>query len=1213
MADFDSNDFVRQFGNNYPRWLQDSLGSQLKEMNAQLERISNVSASFSKTVKESEKHKNKLNKAFSNYVKTTEDLLEQQKKSLKLDKNQVVEDKKSKKLQKEHDTALKSANKELEQLAENMNVSPNLNVIGKQSSEKITNFTDNLVGFGLLFGAGYGAVRLLWGSVKYLHRLIDETREAYSNMVANGISVNGGFMGLRDAMARQGYTLEMMTQVIGNNTKVFNTLGVDAFNIFSSITGKLHEVSSVTTKYAMSFMQIDEFVVDYLEIERLRGNLRNKDTKSLSKNAERQIQVMTEYSSVLGKARKDIMREIAEQERKPMRLIRKALLRNMGEAGKESMKRLDDAAAFFSATIGSEELRETANEMLEARILSSHGINSYSNELLEKEAKFRLYAPEIFESLVEYMNITKTGSEEQIKLNQAEFVRRSANIQDSERLYLVYQSMLAGMDSADSFGNMITEQAVFARNFIGDLSPEETLAKIEKVKAANLENSPANMAARMWEIMQKRFRSFQQTLINHIMESGIFAKVIDILDSGVSWLEGKIPQVISFIDYAFENLDTWYTNVETYISKFYTSIKSFFSDIDENGKTGFDKLIESVNIIVKSLCWVGSTLEKIFGKDGFFDTYVFGLPELISSSLEKVFGVAEKSDLAASLSDEIDTQTMKILTETKGETIPLENPSVESLDIDKIINSLPKISEKTTQIDEDMKRIKNTMDRLPKFDLDPAISKQLDSALKGLETDNGIGVATGYENSPVSLPSNPMGNITSQQSSETTTPKIPYGEFAKGGVVTGDMLARIGEGSSPEMVLPLDPAMHDLAEKISLSFTNHYGKFEEKIYKGMVTSLFVNNSTVIHDIMYEILDKFFYSKNDGGDGLGQTGDGSMSGIMSVLKLFGIDLEGNVFDRNKMIIDPFSTSGPGNNTVGGVGSNINTNNVGEATTNAEKDDLMLQVYDAFRAQGMSHEGAMVMVGEVGRENNFNKKHVFGSHKDPYNNATNVGMFSWQKERGNALLKRLKEKGLIDKDGNLVRSKDTINEMAKFATDEMKNGGAGFSGAQEVYDYLSENNKNFDYNTATRLTGKKYVKWRMDDPRYSSHQNTTRSYYNRGETLVKERKKPETVIQVDPPKDNKPMVDNVMEDKVSSIQQPSKQVASLQIPFEAKEQMKDIVAKAIYENNNSENSSTSKTTPDLSKQVAQLVTTTNKLANLVSKSVNTMDAARGSVIT
>jgi hypothetical protein len=144
------------------------------------------------------------------------------------------------------------------------------------------------------------------------------------------------------------------------------------------------------------------------------------------------------------------------------------------------------------------------------------------------------------------------------------------------------------------------------------------------------------------------------------------------------------------------------------------------------------------------------------------------------------------------------------------------------------------------------------------------------------------------------------------------------------------------------------------------------------------------------------------------------------------------------------------------------------------------ELQLMVYDAFRKQGYTEEAAKTMVAEVGRENGFNENIIFGSHIDPYNKKTNVGMLSWQKERGSKLAEQLTKAGLM-KNGKMVHSQETIDFMAKYFDDEISK--------SNMQMHKNVRDKSKHYQELEEDIGRHAIKWRHDDPKYSvkGHRN------------------------------------------------------------------------------------------------------------------------------
>lgn len=157
--------------------------------------------------------------------------------------------------------------------------------------------------------------------------------------------------------------------------------------------------------------------------------------------------------------------------------------------------------------------------------------------------------------------------------------------------------------------------------------------------------------------------------------------------------------------------------------------------------------------------------------------------------------------------------------------------------------------------------------------------------------------------------------------------------------------------------------------------------------------------------------------------------------------------------------------------------------------------MKGVYSSFLNAGFSHEGALALSGEVGRENGFNSKYIFGDHSDPANAARNVGFFSWQKDRATNLLNELGSQGLLDESGRIKQTQESLNAMAQFARKEMD---LPQYGSGSISSYLS--GKDVDFNEAHRMLGRQYIRWRYDDPKYASHHRYRDEWRDRVSNLV-----------------------------------------------------------------------------------------------------------------
>ena len=142
------------------------------------------------------------------------------------------------------------------------------------------------------------------------------------------------------------------------------------------------------------------------------------------------------------------------------------------------------------------------------------------------------------------------------------------------------------------------------------------------------------------------------------------------------------------------------------------------------------------------------------------------------------------------------------------------------------------------------------------------------------------------------------------------------------------------------------------------------------------------------------------------------------------------------------------------------------------------DVATDVYTAFRNAGYSDSQAQALTAEINRENNLLQQYMFGSHTDPANQATNVGMLSWQGSRAPAVMEFLRERGAVGEDGKITPGFDTIQAQADFIRQEME---TSPEYARTREQFLS--NDNIDPATAARVLGDDYIRWRRLDPKYS----------------------------------------------------------------------------------------------------------------------------------
>lgn len=136
-------------------------------------------------------------------------------------------------------------------------------------------------------------------------------------------------------------------------------------------------------------------------------------------------------------------------------------------------------------------------------------------------------------------------------------------------------------------------------------------------------------------------------------------------------------------------------------------------------------------------------------------------------------------------------------------------------------------------------------------------------------------------------------------------------------------------------------------------------------------------------------------------------------------------------------------------------------------------LNVAVYNAYLNAGLSHNQALAVTAEVGRENSFNANILFGNHTDPAANSKgkkirNLGMLSWNQGRDNMLEGFLKQNGVM-KNGVMEQTQANLDAQARFSVREMKSKRY----ASKLKNFWSNPSANPD--TYAAELGKHYIAW------------------------------------------------------------------------------------------------------------------------------------------
>lgn len=133
--------------------------------------------------------------------------------------------------------------------------------------------------------------------------------------------------------------------------------------------------------------------------------------------------------------------------------------------------------------------------------------------------------------------------------------------------------------------------------------------------------------------------------------------------------------------------------------------------------------------------------------------------------------------------------------------------------------------------------------------------------------------------------------------------------------------------------------------------------------------------------------------------------------------------------------------------------------------ADKDKVASVLDEEFTALGYPSTSRLSILGDIGRENNWDKNTIFKGHSDPANKAYNRGIISWQGNRRTALDNFLKKEGVYGKNDD-----DELRGMARFMDKELR------EKFPQVHQKLTSASRTYDASEALR----KYIKYNPNNP-------------------------------------------------------------------------------------------------------------------------------------
>lgn len=179
--------------------------------------------------------------------------------------------------------------------------------------------------------------------------------------------------------------------------------------------------------------------------------------------------------------------------------------------------------------------------------------------------------------------------------------------------------------------------------------------------------------------------------------------------------------------------------------------------------------------------------------------------------------------------------------------------------------------------------------------------------------------------------------------------------------------------------------------------------------------------------------------------------------------------------------------------------------------------MQMVYQAMLNNGLSPQQARAFTAEVGRENDFQSKYLFGEHWD--SSRDNVGIISWNQGRRDKLYTFLKSNGIQVKGKQIEQTQKALDAQVAFALQEMRTDSSYKKTKEQFLD-----NPNVDYNTAQQVLGKNFIRWdyagnNIGKKKASAHHSKRDRYYSQlggvAGTAGQESQQPQTPQMPQPP--------------------------------------------------------------------------------------------------
>ena len=849
------NNLIYEFGRNYPDWIKNAIGSKLDESNRLLKSISDSSkisqrqgnssdTQSSKANKDLLKNTSLVNVQLKKMIKLHEDLLKNATDAKKVVEEEVKTSKESNKQKKtandldrktinsrktelknidDFGYALKSSTNQLKNASKQLATSVMKNDLGGAVSSITTGLTTITDKFGVL-GKSIGTVIAFGGmTAEYALNVAQKNKTAFTELNKYGVSVSGGLNGLAQAAAQGGLKVEELVESIAKSRTAFLALGADSAAQFARTSYLLNDTNTAFRKLGYNVADINDFLSANLEYQRATGQLQKLSDKQRAADADSELKRLSKLSSVLGISVKDIMESTKNYANSPkaMALMMQAG-RNMSDSDRKKMLANQAQGADMLRSYGFEgQDLDKLMSVVAVEVARRNGTTVTDPEAIRSAALLEQMAPDLAKILRSMADPNAQISESAIAGALEKENKRAWSGNNPASV-----AILNGIDNSLN--------GIFGTLFTG-------FANTKGLTAGGVQDSADAMGA---------------TMTNPEDQSSALLSEFEKTSRAItSAIEGPLQQYLSTTNPAIQGITNGLNSVTTELMKFNQSTPASKPQTVVDLVTDFLKKPEVIASLLAAIT-VGTTGAVSLGKGALS---MAGKTGNILGGLGGSLGGKLAGAGAARIAGQEGAEKLgwkgfakmagKGLGKLGGRLLPGAGWALTANDIYQVYKDSDHSDFSNVNITDYTGQI-----------TDPAKKAEVKRLVKKMQEDF---KKTGAfdPNDSMSLFEN-SGPTTSAMIESMIMSGVNIPQLASGGVAKTPMLTQIAEGGRPEMVMPLDPAMSDLADHIATSMLEIYGPFQQFLNRNLVNDLFVKNYDILKEVHTKSLDQFFFSKQD---------------------------------------------------------------------------------------------------------------------------------------------------------------------------------------------------------------------------------------------------------------------------------------------------------------------------------------------------------------